>query len=93
MRADRDTITCLRSVLMKPEHEAWIAEIWTLLSRAADAVLGSGGRRAELEEKRRRLDDEIRSYPTPIPRCDAQFNQLFEERDRLARLLEELPKE
>jgi hypothetical protein len=91
MRADRETITCLRSVLMKPEHEAWLGEIWTLLSRAADAVLGAG-RRAELEEKRRRLDDEIRSYPTPIPRCDAQFNQLFEERDRVVRELDELPK-
>jgi len=91
MRADRETITCLRSVLMKPEHEAWLGEIWTLLSRAADAVLGAG-RRAELEEKRRRLDDEIRSYPTPIPRCDAQFNQLFEERDRVVRQLDELPK-
>ena len=33
------------------------------------------------------LADEIRSYPTPIPRCDAQFNHLVEQRDRLARLL------
>jgi len=30
---------------------------------------------------------EIRHYPTPIPRCDAQFNHLVEQRDRLARLL------
>jgi hypothetical protein len=28
-----------------------------------------------LEARRRRLDDEIRNYPTPIPRCDAQFNR------------------
>ena len=27
------------------------------------------------------LADEIRSYPTPIPRCDAQFNHLVEQRD------------
>jgi len=33
------------------------------------------------------LADEIRHYPTPIPRCDAQFNHLVEQRDRLARLL------
>ena len=33
---------------------------------------------------------EIRSYPTPIPRCDAQFNHLVEQRDRLSRLLNDL---
>jgi hypothetical protein len=33
------------------------------------------------------LDDEIRSYPTPIPRCDAQFNHAYEQRSRLAGLL------
>jgi tyrosine decarboxylase / aspartate 1-decarboxylase len=34
------TVTCLRSVLMKPEHEAWIGEIWERLSGACDEVLG-----------------------------------------------------
>jgi hypothetical protein len=34
------TVTCLRSVLMKPEHEAWIGEIWDRLSGACDKVLG-----------------------------------------------------
>ncbi len=29
-----EIITCLRSVLMKPEHEAWIGEIWERLSAA-----------------------------------------------------------
>jgi len=29
------TITCLRSVLMKPEHEAWLSRIWDRLSEAA----------------------------------------------------------
>jgi hypothetical protein len=33
------------------------------------------------------LADEIRSYPTPIPRCDAQFNHLVEQRGRLSLLL------
>jgi len=33
------------------------------------------------------LADEIRSYPTPIPRCDAQFNHLVEQRGRVSRLL------
>jgi tyrosine decarboxylase / aspartate 1-decarboxylase len=31
-------ITCLRSVLMKPEHEAWIDRIWERLSAACDDV-------------------------------------------------------
>ena len=26
------------------------------------------------------LDSQIRDYPTPIPRCDAQFNHLYEQR-------------
>ncbi|MGA2571451.1 MAG: aminotransferase class I/II-fold pyridoxal phosphate-dependent enzyme [Terracidiphilus sp.] len=29
-----ETATCLRSVLMKPEHEAWMGEIWERLSAA-----------------------------------------------------------
>ncbi len=35
---DRDTITCLRSVLMKPEHRDWIDRIWQILDQAAVAV-------------------------------------------------------
>jgi tyrosine decarboxylase / aspartate 1-decarboxylase len=36
---DRATITCLRSVLMKPEHLAWVDKIWNLLSEATSAVV------------------------------------------------------
>ena len=43
--------------------------------------------RAHLERSKRSLDEEIRSYPTPIPRCDAQFNFLYEQRSRLAQAL------
>ncbi|HXN16010.1 MAG TPA: hypothetical protein VN878_06510 [Usitatibacter sp.] len=43
-----------------------------------------------LEERRRRLDDEIRHYPTPIPRCDAQFNALYEQRAQISRELQRL---
>jgi tyrosine decarboxylase/aspartate 1-decarboxylase len=32
-------ITCLRSVLMKPEHEAWMDQIWSRLESATSAVL------------------------------------------------------
>jgi tyrosine decarboxylase / aspartate 1-decarboxylase len=36
-----ELITCLRSVLMKPEHEVWLDRIWDRLSAAAGEVLGS----------------------------------------------------
>ena len=45
---------------------------------------------SQLEEEKRRLDAEIRAYPTPIPRCDAQFNALFERREAIVRELEAL---
>ena len=36
---DRETVTCLRSVLMKPEHLDWLERIWNILDRAtAEAV-------------------------------------------------------
>lgn len=33
-------VTCLRSVLMKPEHEAWLDRIWDVLSASSDGVVG-----------------------------------------------------
>lgn len=33
---DRPTITCLRSVLMKPEHREWVDRIWKIISDAAE---------------------------------------------------------
>jgi tyrosine decarboxylase/aspartate 1-decarboxylase len=36
---DRPTVTCLRSVLMKPEHREWVPRIWEILDRSTDAVL------------------------------------------------------
>jgi tyrosine decarboxylase/aspartate 1-decarboxylase len=39
MKRDRATLTCLRSVLMKPEHFDWVDRIWEELSRATQAVL------------------------------------------------------
>ncbi len=44
--------------------------------------------RLHLEDLRRALAAEIRNYPTPIPRCDAQFNHLYEQQARLARDLD-----
>src|SRR5690242_6273473 len=39
MKCDRATLTCLRSVLMKPEHLEWADRIWELLSEATSEVL------------------------------------------------------
>jgi tyrosine decarboxylase / aspartate 1-decarboxylase len=46
-RRDRDAkrsgaIKCLRSVLMKPEHFAWMDEIWKRLLASCDEVIGNG---------------------------------------------------
>ena len=46
--------------------------------------------KARLESERERVHAEIRTYPTPIPRCDAQFNHLIETRERLFRELARL---
>ena len=41
MKRDRETLTCLRSVLMKPEHLDWVEQIWDLLSLSAGEILGA----------------------------------------------------
>jgi len=38
MQRDRDTIICLRSVLMKPEHREWTDRIWEILDEATRAA-------------------------------------------------------
>jgi len=38
MKKDRARMTCLRSVLMKPEHREWIDRIWQSLTEASDEV-------------------------------------------------------
>ncbi|KYC38609.1 pyridoxal-dependent decarboxylase [Scytonema hofmannii PCC 7110] len=39
---DRDSITCLRSCLMKPEHLDWIDHIWQILNSVTNKVLQTG---------------------------------------------------
>ena len=34
MECDQETVTCLRSVLMKAEHLEWLPEIWRILDEA-----------------------------------------------------------
>lgn len=41
MKRDRSSLTCLRSVLMKPEHREWLGRIWELLAQATDEACNS----------------------------------------------------
>ena len=41
MKRDRETLTCLRSVLMKPEHVEWVDRIFELLSEATTEALAA----------------------------------------------------
>jgi len=36
--SDKEVVTCLRSVLMKPEHELWIDRIWKELRAACSSM-------------------------------------------------------
>ncbi|HEV2326549.1 MAG TPA: pyridoxal-dependent decarboxylase [Terracidiphilus sp.] len=36
-----EAVTCLRSVLMKPEHEVWLDRIWERITAASTEVVGS----------------------------------------------------
>jgi len=40
MKKDRASLTCLRSVLMKPEHKEWVGKIWEILADATEEVVG-----------------------------------------------------
>jgi glutamate/tyrosine decarboxylase-like PLP-dependent enzyme len=44
MQRDHDTIVCLRSVLMKPEHRAWVERIWAILDEATNAAAAAAVR-------------------------------------------------
>jgi hypothetical protein len=57
-------------------HEARARSVGRADSRAPGQFVDIA-RRQMLEARRQALDEEIRAYPTPIPRCDAQFNHLF----------------
>ena len=39
--------------------------------------------REHLERTKQRIQNEIRRYPSPIPACDAHFNYLLEQRERI----------
>ena len=46
--------------------------------------------RARLQQRLRELNEEIRAYPQPIARCDAQLGGLVEERARIQAEIERL---
>ena len=60
---------------------------------AAGADLGIATARAALREAADALREDIRAYPPPIAGCDAQFNHLLRQRDRVTAALAELEKE
>jgi tyrosine decarboxylase/aspartate 1-decarboxylase len=39
LKTDKPSLTCLRSVLMKPEHRQWLDRIWAILSESTNEVL------------------------------------------------------
>jgi tyrosine decarboxylase / aspartate 1-decarboxylase len=41
VKRDRASLTCLRSVLMKPEHREWVPRIWEVLSASVDEISSS----------------------------------------------------
>ncbi len=56
----------------------------------SDGLMALQAIRTILEGEQRRINEEIRGYPPPIPRCDAQFNGLLEERACVAQALYDL---
>jgi hypothetical protein len=48
--------------------------------------------RTHLVNERRRIQQEISTYPSPITACDQQFNYLLEERSRISQELARLHK-
>ena len=46
--------------------------------------------KARLAERLRQLNEEIRNYPQPIARCDAQLGGLVEERSKVQAALARL---
>jgi tyrosine decarboxylase/aspartate 1-decarboxylase len=39
MKKDQQALTCLRSVLMKPEHQRWLPKLWQALNDATNDAL------------------------------------------------------
>ncbi len=37
---NQEYVTCLRSVLMKPEHQEWVETIWEKLTASCTKILG-----------------------------------------------------
>ena len=60
------------------------------MDRHVDLVRAWESVRSQLESERSRIVEEIRAYPTPIPRCDEQFNHLIRRRERLSEELTRL---
>ena len=42
LRGAQESVLCLRSCLMKPEHEDWIDAIWDILDASMNSIIGKG---------------------------------------------------
>ena len=62
----------------------------TIETRTAPADAAWTRIRALLKSKWDRVQEQIRQYPMPIPACDADFNFLLAERERLSEELNRL---
>ena len=45
MNRDEETVVCLRSVLMKSDHDRWLDRIWAVIDETATAVISNKGLR------------------------------------------------
>jgi chromosome segregation ATPase len=61
----------LHGVASRKLMEAHVDVVWQMIHE-------------RLQNEIRRIHDEIRQYPAPIPACDAQFNYLLEKRETLS---------
>ena len=43
--------------------------------------------KSKLIEQLKKINDQISTYPTPIAGCDAQFNYLLEEKERISKII------
>lgn len=66
---------------VKSIDEMKVMEVPVSLDSVCDDI------RRHLEDERRRINEEIRNYPTPITACDAQFNYLLEQQKEIVQEL------
>ena len=78
-QAETALVTCLRSVLMKPEHEAWLDRIWERLTAACTDTHGRVERMAKRGDETRSTQENVLIFrevaldPLPAACCQCEF--------------------